>query len=98
MGCFFKDYKHLNTLVELTFYRIGRWRCLSFGNSLKSLGFVQEALLLGLMLVSMCALFYFDFDFKLKIGIVAIVFALIFLTSIATQLINIQKEIAKAQK
>jgi hypothetical protein len=71
---------------------------LSFGNSLKSLGFVQEALILGLMLVSVCALFYFDFDLKLKIGMVIIVFAIIFLTSIATQLIKIQKEVIKAQK
>ncbi len=71
---------------------------LSFGNSLREFGVVKEALILGLMIVSLCVLFFFDFDLKLKIGIVAIVFALIFLTSIATQLINLQKEAIKAQK
>jgi hypothetical protein len=70
---------------------------LSFGNSLKSLGTVQEALILGLMMVSMVALFYFDLDLTYKIGIAAIAFTIIILTSIASQLLNLQKEAAKAQ-
>ncbi len=70
---------------------------MSFGNSLKSLGTVQEALILGLMIVSMFALFYFDIDFTYKIGIAAIAFAIILLTSIASQLLSMQKEAAKAQ-
>ncbi len=71
---------------------------LSFGNSLKSLGVVQEALVLGLMVVSMFALFYFDFDITLKIGIAVLAFTIILLASIASQLINMQKEAAKAQQ
>jgi hypothetical protein len=71
---------------------------LSFGNSLKSLGTVQEALVLGLMIVSMFALFYFDIDLTLKIGIAVLAFAIILLASIASQLLNIQKEAAKAQQ
>jgi hypothetical protein len=71
---------------------------LSFGNSLRSLGTVQEALVLGLMFISVFALFYFDFDFKLKIGIIVLVFVLILLTSIASQLLNIQKAVAKAKQ
>jgi hypothetical protein len=72
---------------------------LSFGNSLKGLSIVQEALVLGVMLVTMIALFYFDFDLTLKIGIAILAFAIVMLISIASQLLNIQKEeIAKAQK
>ena len=74
-------------------------RILSFGNSLKGLGFVQEVLTIGLMIVTVAALFYFDFDFKLKIGIVVLAFTIIVLTNIASQLFNIQKETAtKAQR
>ncbi|XHH08602.1 MAG: hypothetical protein ACFCUE_13685 [Candidatus Bathyarchaeia archaeon] len=71
---------------------------MSFGNSLKSLGVVQEALVLGLMIVSMFAIFYFDFDLTLKIGIAVLAFVIILLASIASQLLNIQKEAAKAQQ
>ena len=71
---------------------------MSFGNALKSLGTVQEALVLGLMMVSMFALFYFDFDLTLKIGIAVLAFTIILLASIASQLLNIQKEAAKAQQ
>jgi hypothetical protein len=71
---------------------------LSFGSSLKSLGIVQEALILGLMLVTMLALFYFDFDWSLKIGIAILSFSIVMLASIASQLLNIQKEAAKARR
>jgi hypothetical protein len=69
---------------------------MSFGNALKKFGTVQEALVLGLMIVSMFALFYADLDFTFKIGIAAIVFTIIFLTSIASQLLSQMKETAKA--
>lgn len=71
---------------------------MSFGDSLKSLGVVQEALVLGLMVVSMFAIFYFDIDMTLKIGIAVLAFTVILLVSIASQLLNIQKEAAKAQR
>jgi hypothetical protein len=71
----------------------------SFGNALKGFGTIQEAIVLGLMVVTMIALLYFDFDMTLKIGLAALAFAMIFLVSIASQLLNIQKEAAaKAQK
>jgi hypothetical protein len=71
---------------------------LSFGNSLKSFGAVREALVLGVILVSVFALFYFNFDWKVKIGITVIALALATLTSIANQLLNIQKETTKAKR
>jgi hypothetical protein len=71
---------------------------LSFGDSLKNLGTVQEALVLGLMVVSMFAILYFDMDLTLKIGIAVLAFTVILLASIASQLLNIQKEAAKAQQ
>jgi hypothetical protein len=71
---------------------------LSFGNSLKGLGAVREALVLGVMFVTVFALFYFDFDWKVKIGIVVIALALVMLTSVASQLLSMQKEVAKAKR
>ncbi|MCL1971351.1 MAG: hypothetical protein FWF66_07870 [Candidatus Bathyarchaeota archaeon] len=71
---------------------------MSFGNSLKGLGIVQEALVLGVMIVSIFSILYFDFDWKVKIGITAIAIALFMLTSIAGQLLAIQKEVAKSQR
>jgi hypothetical protein len=70
----------------------------SFGNSLKSLGIVQEALILGVMIVSIFSLLYFDFGWKVKIGITALAIALLMLTSVASQLLKIQREVAKAQR
>ena len=65
---------------------------MSFGNTLKSFGTIQEALVLGLMIVSMFVLFYVDIDLTFKIGIGALVFAIIFLTSLANQLLKQQKD------
>ena len=53
---------------------------------------VQEILVLALMLVSIFALFFSDLDFTYKIGITALVFAVIFLTSLASQLLQEGKE------
>jgi hypothetical protein len=71
---------------------------LSFSNSLKGFGTVQEVIVIGLMLVTMIALFYFDFDLTLKIGIAMLAFAIIMLISIASQLLKTQKEAIKAQR
>jgi hypothetical protein len=71
---------------------------LSFGNSLRSLGVVREALVLGVMIVSVFALFYFDFDWKVKIGIIVLALAIVMLTSIASQLLNMQKEVSKSKQ
>ena len=57
---------------------------LSFGN-MKVFNGVQEALVLALMLVSMFVLFYIDIDWSFKIGIAVIVFAIIFLSTLAAR-------------
>lgn len=53
---------------------------------------VQEILVLALMLVSILALFFSDLEFTYKIGIAALAFSIIFLTSLASQLLNQEKE------
>ncbi|KON31627.1 hypothetical protein AC478_02620 [miscellaneous Crenarchaeota group-1 archaeon SG8-32-3] len=55
---------------------------------LRNLTGVQEVLVLALMLVSIFALFFSDIEFTYKIGIAALVFSLIFLISLASQLLN----------
>jgi hypothetical protein len=57
---------------------------------------VQEVLVLALMLVSVFALFYVNMDITYKVGIAVIVFTVIFLTTLATQMIKQQKEIKQA--
>jgi len=59
---------------------------------LGNLSGVQEVLVLGLMLVSIFALFFSDIDFTYKIGIAVLAFSLIFLTSLASQLLKQEKE------
>jgi hypothetical protein len=53
---------------------------------------VQELLVLALMIVSIFALFYSDIEFTYKIGIAALVFTVIFLTTLATQLLKAADE------
>ena len=55
---------------------------------LGNLSGVQEVLVLALMFVSVFALFFSDIEFTYKIGIAALVFSLIFLISLASQLLN----------
>jgi hypothetical protein len=65
---------------------------MSLGNSLKNLGGVQEILVLALMMVSMFALFYADISLTYKISIAIIAFAIIFLSTLAVQVLRQQKE------
>ena len=58
---------------------------------------IQEALVLGLMLVTVLTLFYVNIDITYKIGIAAIVFTIIFLATLAATLLRQQKEIRHAQ-
>jgi len=51
----------------------------------------QEILVLALMLVSLLALFFSDIEFTYKIGIAALAFGLVFLTSLASQLLKQEK-------
>ena len=53
---------------------------------------VQEALVLAMMIVLIFALTYSDIEFTYKIGIAALVFTIIFLTSIAIQAMKQEKE------
>jgi hypothetical protein len=69
---------------------------MSFGNALKNFGVVQEVLILALMLVSIFTLFYVDMNFEYKIGIAVLVFSIIFLTTLATQILRQQKESKQA--
>jgi preprotein translocase subunit YajC len=57
---------------------------------------LQELLVLALMLVSVFAIFYVNMDVTYKIGMVVIVFAVIFLTTLATQILRQQAEAKKA--
>ena len=59
---------------------------------LGNLTVVQEVLVLALMLVSIFALFFSDIEFTYKIGIAVLVFSLVFLTSVASQLLKQEKE------
>ena len=69
---------------------------LSFGN-MKVFNGVQEALVLASMLVSMFVLFYIDIDWTFKIGIAVIVFAIIFLSTLAAALLRQQRELKQAR-
>jgi hypothetical protein len=59
---------------------------------LGNLSTVQEVLVLALMLVSVFALFFSDMDFAYKLGIAVLAFSVIFLTSLASQLLKQEKE------
>lgn len=55
---------------------------------LNSLSGVQEVFLVLLMLISFIAIFYSDIDTGYKIGIAALVFGIVFLASMATQILK----------
>jgi hypothetical protein len=58
---------------------------------------VQQALILALMLVSMFVLFYVNIDWTFKIGIAVVVFAIIFLATLAASLLQQQRELRQTQ-
>jgi hypothetical protein len=70
---------------------------MSFGNSMKNLGRIPEALTLLLLISSIFALFYLDVSFEYKIGITVLVFAVVILTNIATQILRVQQEIKQGK-
>ena len=69
---------------------------MSFGNT-KIFSGIQEALFLALMLVAIFTLFYINIDLMYKVGIAAIVFAVVFLMTLATQILQQQKQVRKQQ-
>ena len=64
----------------------------SFGNMARVFSGVQEILVLALMMVSVFALIYVEMDLTYKIGIAVLTFTIIFLATLATQIIRQQKE------
>lgn len=58
---------------------------------------IQEALFLALMLVTVVSLFYVNIGIIYKVGIAVIVFAVIFLMTLATQYMQQQKDANKQQ-
>ena len=59
---------------------------------LRGLNGVQEVMVLALMLVSIFAIYYSDMELTYKIGIAALAFSVIFLTSMASQVLKQEKE------
>jgi hypothetical protein len=56
---------------------------------------VQEVLVLALMMISVFALMYVEMDITYKIGIAVLTFTIIFLATLATQILRQQKEALK---
>jgi hypothetical protein len=56
---------------------------------------VQEALMLALMIVFIFGITYIDVDFTYKIGIAVLVFAIILLVGMASQILKQQEEQVK---
>ena len=56
---------------------------------------VQEVLMLALMIVFIFGITYIDVDFTYKIGIAVLVFAIILLVGMASQILKQQEEQAK---
>jgi hypothetical protein len=63
---------------------------LSFGT--KVFSGVQEVFILALMVVTVFGLFYVNISLIYKVGMAAIVFSVIFLMTLATQILRQQKE------
>jgi len=82
--------KLISGAVEKWGYLTGIEMSLRLG--LKSLSAVQEILVLALMLVSVFAIFYSDMELTYKIGIAVLVFSVIFLTTLANQVLKQGKE------
>lgn len=59
---------------------------------LGNLSGVQEVLVLALMLVSAFAIFFSDIELTYKIGIAVLAFSLIFLATVANQMLEQVKE------
>ena len=56
---------------------------------------LQEVLVLALMLVFVVAFFYTNLEFSYKLGIGVLVFTIIFLTTLASQVLKHQEEESK---
>ncbi len=63
---------------------------MSFGT--KVFSGVQEVFILALMIVAVFGLFYVNISIMYKVGMATIVFSVIFLMTLATQILRQQKE------
>lgn len=72
-------------------------KIVSFGNVTRIFSGIQEILVLALMMVSVFALIYVEMDITYKIGIAVLAFTIIFLATLATQILRQQKEALKAR-
>ena len=63
---------------------------MSFGT--KVFSGVQEVFILALMIVTVFGLFYVNISIMFKVGIAVIVFSVIFLMTLATQILRQQKD------
>ena len=70
---------------------------MSFPNQ-KVFSGIQEALFLALLLATFFALLYVNIELIYKVGIAVIVISIIFLMTLATQILQQQKEAAKQQQ
>ena len=70
---------------------------MSFGGMQRVFTGVQEALVLALMLLSIVVIVYADISIAYKVGVAVIVFAVIFLTTLATQYLKEQKQARQQQ-
>lgn len=59
---------------------------------------VQEAFILALMLVSVIAILYLDMSIMYKVGIITMAISIVFLMTVATQILNEQKEKVRQQR
>jgi hypothetical protein len=82
--------KLISGAVEEWGYLTGIEMSLRLG--LKNLSGVQEILVLALMLVSVFAIFYSDMEFTYKIGIAVLAFSVVFLTTLASQMLKQEKK------
>jgi len=96
--------------VNKIFYRCGQkinivrlcrvydwYKLMSIGTS-KIFSGIQEAFILALMLVSVFAILYLNMSIIYKVGIVALAISMVFLMTLATQILREQKETAKRQQ
>jgi hypothetical protein len=68
----------------------------SFGN-LRGFSGIQEGLTLALMLVTMFLVIYVDMEFMYKVGIVVFAITIVFLSTLASAILRLQKELRENQ-
>ena len=86
---------NINKLRLVSTLQLNGEYSLSFGNMTRVFSGVQEILVLALMMISVFALTYVEMDITYKIGIAVLAFTIIFLATLATQILRQQKAALK---